>query len=423
MHNHKTLDDWFSHITQLHKTRVNIDLNRIAPIAARLNINTFTCPVITIAGTNGKGSTAKTLESIYTEAGFSVALFTSPHLMHFNERIRINNQNIDDADLLRAFAIIDNAREVVVLSFFEFITLAALYLFQQANCDVVILEVGVGGRLDAVNIVENDVAVITSIDLDHMDLLGTTRELIGYEKACIARAGKVVVCGDSDPPLSIAKTVSEKGGKLSQINRDFFYRITDGHFSCWGKRFRYDQLPLPHLKLQNTAIAIAVINALQKKLNVSAKAIAAGIQKTNWPGRFEIIRSPMSCVFDVAHNPSAARWLAQQYQQLPIVQNTIAIVGMLKDKAMVETVRALLPCVDTWYVCSLMDENKDRGSDGVVISHFLQESGTKNVYTFASVSDAMYSLVSTYCEPERDRALIFGSFYTVAAAKAWLEKS
>lgn len=422
----KTLDDWFLHITQLHKTRINTGLNCVERIADQLNLKQFPCPVITIAGTNGKGSTAKTLESIYTQAGFKVALFTSPHLMHFNERIRINNHDIDDTDLMRGFEIIEHARAESPLSFFEFITLTALYVFQEEKCDVVILEIGIGGRLDAVNIVENDIAIITAIDLDHMDLLGNTRELIGYEKACVARAGKMCICGDSNPPASISKTVSEKAGLLSQINRDFFYHITDSHFSCWGKDFSYDHLPLPHLKLQNTAIAIAAIGALQNKLFVSAENIAEGIRKTVWPGRFEIITSPIPCVLDVAHNPSAAQWLAQQYRQLPVVKNTVGIVGMLKDKAMIETIQPLLSCVETWFVCNLTAENKDRGSDGVLISHFLQNLqkwGIKNVYTFTSISNAMYSLARMYCKAECDRALIFGSFYTVAAAKNWLAEN
>ena len=230
--------------------------------------------MITVAGTNGKGSCSKTLESIYSEAGFKTALYTSPHLMHFNERIRIANQTIADADLLRAFEKIESVRCDITLSFFEFTTLAALWLFQKAVCDVLILEVGLGGRLDAVNIVENDVAVITSIALDHMEWLGDDRESIAYEKASIARAGKPVISGEENPPLKIVQTVTEKNGILHQINHDFFYRVSENCFSCFGKDFSYDQLPLPHLKPQNIATAICVIEVLKNALKVSSTDVA-----------------------------------------------------------------------------------------------------------------------------------------------------
>lgn len=377
--------------------------------------------MITIAGTNGKGSTAKTLESIYFQAGFKTALYTSPHLMHFNERIRIHNKNIDDKNLLRAFSVIEKARAEIILSFFEFITLAALFLFQEAGCDVIILEAGLGGRLDAVNIVDSDVAAVTSVGFDHVDLLGHSLELIAYEKACIARANKPFICGEENPPKQIAETIHAKKATLYQIHQEFCYHVFDSHMSCVGKNFCYDQLPLPHLKPQNIAIAIRVIEALQKKLPVSKKNIIHGIQKTQWPGRFEWVKSPIPCILDVAHNPQAAQWLAKQYQQLPRVKNTIAIVGMLKDKMMIETVSALLPVVNRWYVCNLVPAQEERGSDGSIIVDFLKQEG-KNCYTFKSIADAMRALAKAHCQQQCDRALIFGSFYTVAAAKMWLAK-
>ena len=417
---HHTLDDWFSHIQHIHQKRMDLGLDRVGMVAERLQLRQFSCPVITVAGTNGKGSCTKTLESIYAQAGFKTALYTSPHLMHFNERIRIANQTISDADLLRAFEKIESARVDTILSFFEFTTLAALWLFQQAACDVLILEVGLGGRLDAVNIVENDVAVITSIALDHMEWLGEDRESIAYEKASIARAGKPVISGEENPPEQIAQTVAAKKGILYQINHDFFYRVFEDHFYCAGKDFSYDCLPVPHLKPQNIATAICVIEVLKNRLTVSQSDVATGIIKTEWAGRFELCASPFPCILDVAHNPHAAAWLAEQYARLPRVQNTIAIVGMLKDKAMIETASQLIPYVNTWYVCSLLSEAVERGSNGLEIAHFLETQGIKNCYTFASVEDAMYSLVQAHCQQECDRALIFGSFYTVAAAKSWL---
>ncbi|MCX7121275.1 MAG: bifunctional tetrahydrofolate synthase/dihydrofolate synthase [Gammaproteobacteria bacterium] len=409
-----TLDNWFSHIQQIHHKRIDFGLERIGIVADRLSLNYFSCPVIVVAGTNGKGSCVKTLESIYAAAGFKTALYTSPHLIDFNERIRINNKNISDEQLISAFEIVENARYDIILSFFEFITLSALVLFQQAQCDVVILEAGLGGRFDAVNIVENDVAVITSIALDHMDYLGSTLDLIAYEKASIARAGKPLICGEENPPQSIAETVSEKKAQLIQINRDFFYQtLSTNALSCAGKDFNYANLPRPHLKPQNIATAIQVIETLQNKLPITEKNIIDGIKNTYWPGRFELIDSPVSCVLDVAHNPHAAAWLAKQVQNLPPVKNTIAIVGMLKDKAVSETVSELLPCVNTWYVCSLLSECEERGSDGKDMMAFLKAQGIQSCYAFDSVEDAMNSLLHADCQ----RALIFGSFYTVAAAK------
>lgn len=415
-----TLDDWFFHIKQIHQKRIDLGLDRISIVADHLSVTHFSCPVITVGGTNGKGSCVKTLESIYVAAGYRVALYTSPHLLQFNERIRINNKNIDDSALLRAFEIVENARKDVVLSFFEFITLGALWLFKHAQCDVVILEVGLGGRLDAVNSVDSDVAVVTSIALDHQDWLGDTRDAIAYEKACIARAGKPFICGDENPPQVLLDTAREKNAVLQQIHVDFKYRLTDSLFSCWGDDFQYSQLPLPQLKPQNIATAIAAIHQLQNQLPVSDDAISAGISHTSWPGRFEIIEAPIPCVLDVAHNPHAAGWLREQYQQLPPVKKTIGVVGMLKDKALIETVSALLPCIDTWYVCSLLEDAKERGSDGVVIAEYLQTHGVKHCYTFASVAEAMPILWQAHCQQECDRALIFGSFYTVAAAKRWI---
>ncbi|OGT44840.1 MAG: hypothetical protein A3E82_06150 [Gammaproteobacteria bacterium RIFCSPHIGHO2_12_FULL_38_11] len=420
-----TLDHWFTHIQQIHHKKMDFGLDRIGIIADQLSLRHFSCPVITVAGTNGKGSCVKTLESIYVDAGFKTALYTSPHLMDFNERIRIHNKNITDEQLIYAFEIIENARKDILMSFFEFITLAALFLFQQANCDVIILEAGLGGRLDAVNIVENDLAVVTSIALDHMDYLGETREEIAYEKASIVRAGKPLICGEENPPDAIANTVAEKNGLLIQINRDFFIAAQfvasqtqhETFFSCYGKNYNYVNLPKTHLKSQNIASAIQAVEILKNKLPIIEKNIVDGIKNTVWPGRFELIDAPLSAVLDVAHNPHAAAWLAKQVQQLPAVEHTIALVGMLKDKAMCETVAELLPCTDTWYVCSLLSECSERGSDGSEIVRYLKSKGIQCCYLFDSIADAMNSLLHADCQ----RALIFGSFYTVAAAKHYMQ--
>lgn len=415
-----TLTDWFSYLKQLHQKRLALSLNCVSAVADRLQLKQFSCPVITVGGTNGKGSCTKTLESIYTQAGFRVGLYTSPHLLVFNERIRIDNQDCDDQSLLRAFAAVENARENSVLSFFAFVTLAALLLFQEANCDVIILEVGLGGRLDAVNIVESDVSIITNIALDHTEILGNSRELIAFEKAAIARAKKPLISGDLDPPKKLVESVLEKNAMLFQINRDFFCGTDEGGFYCTGKNFQYRQLPIPHLKAENVACAIAAVEQLQLRLPVMSEKIAAGMGNTVLPGRFEIVNSFVPCVLDVAHNPAAATWLAVQYAQLPRVNHTVAIVGMLTEKAMIEIILPLISQVQTWLVCDLRSENLDRGADGCVIHAFLKAQGIKNCYTFVCVADAMTFLRDRHCQDNCDRALIFGSFYTVAAAKKWL---
>lgn len=406
---HNTLDDFFEHIKQIHLKRNDFSLDRVHAVADRMQIKKFNCPVITIVGTNGKGSVAKTLESIYFQAGFKTALYTSPHLIEFNERIRIHHQNISDDDLLHALQQVENSRENTILSFFEFMTLSALFSFQKTAVDVVILEAGLGGRLDAVNILDADVAVLTSVGLDHTQILGDSRESIAFEKASIVRAGKPFICGDEDPPNIIADLVREKQGILLQINRDFF---------CDDDAL----LSLSTLKPQNTAIAIEVVRVLQNQLSVSRDDIKKGIAATQWPGRFERDESVFPCVLDVAHNPQATTWLAWQYQQLPRVSKTVAVVGMLKDKLIIDSVKPLLPIVDAWYVCDLRSESAERGSDGAVIVELLQSNG-KKYDLFASVDDAMYSLAQSHCKQACDRALIFGSFYLVAAAKRWLMKT
>lgn len=413
-----TLDEWFNHIKQIHHQRMELGLERVGEVADRLQLKTFSCSVITVGGTNGKGSCTKTLESIYHEAGYKTALYTSPHLIDFNERIRIQNHNISDEQLLCAFEAIEKARGDIILSFFEFITLAALFLFQAAKPDVMILEIGLGGRLDAVNMVESDVAIVTSIALDHTEYLGHDREMIAYEKASIARANKPFICGEENPPQNISKTIQEKNAVLFQIGRDFSYQLLEDDFIFSDNKITY-RLPVSTLKAQNIATAIAAIQALQKKLPLNQTHIAAGIKAIQLAGRFEKVTQPFPMILDVAHNPHATEWMAEQYKKLLSVNKNIAVVGMLKDKAMIESIQPLLPLIQIWCICSLISENEERGSSGLELAQFLQKQG-KIVYTFDTVDQAMDFLFKLNCQQECDRALIFGSFYTVAAAKRWL---
>jgi len=415
----RTLADWLDYITVLHQKKIDLGLARVEKIAQQLHLKHFPCPVITVAGTNGKGSVTTCLEHIYAAAGLKTGLYTSPHLLRFHERIRINQQEVNDAALVAAFEAIDTARDLS-LSFFEFTTLAALLLFQQAKLDVLILEVGLGGRLDAVNVVENDLAIVTSIDLDHMEFLGHTRDAIAFEKASIARANKPFISGDENPPAQLFKTISEKRARLFQIKKDFDYRVTDSCLHCFGKNFEFTLSPLPNIKPQNIAISIMAAICLQAILPVSEEAILQGVRQTMLPGRFEKITQPMPCILDVAHNPQASTWLSTQYQRLPPVQKSIALVGMLKDKAIPETIQPLLPFFDEWYVAKLSDE---RGSDGMVAIEFLKSRGVDQLQLFESVSIALDAMRHAYYQQKWDRALIFGSFHTIANAKLYLKET
>ena len=410
----RTLQEWLSHIYALHPKHIEFGLTRIQQVAERLSLTKFSVPVITIGGTNGKGSTAKTLASIYQTAGYKTALYTSPHILHFNERICINHHAVDDAALCNAFDVIEKTRGDISLSFFEYTTLAALYLFQLAKPDVIILEVGLGGRLDAVNCVDSDVAVVTSIALDHEQYLGNTREAIAYEKASIARAGKPFICGDPDPPKTLFETVSQCGAQLQ-----FFSTIIKNDHWLFSMNDTHIVLPFTHLKIQNIACALAVMTTLLAVLPVSLDTAKQGIIETYWPGRFEHFHHPFHGILDVAHNPAATAWLCAQYQRLPKVAHTIGVVGMLKDKAMRDSVAALLSCIDEWIVCDLRQEDPERGADGSVIVQFLTEQD-KNCTIFNTTDAAMQFVANRHCQHHCDRVLIFGSFVMVAAAQRWL---
>lgn len=456
----QSLDQWLQHIEQLHNKEIDLGLSRITQVAKRLNCTRFEGQVITVAGTNGKGSCVHCLESIYLSAGYRVGCYTSPHLHYFNERIRIQGQNCDDAALIKAFECVEIARKHENLSFFEFTTLAALILFQRAALDVIILEVGLGGRLDAVNIVDPDIALITNIDLDHTDWLGSNRELIGYEKAGIFRHHRPVVCGDENPPQSLLQHAAECFAPYYQINKDFYYQAENSDFKSmktmtwkWlSQKQTMTALPPIAIKHQNAAASLMVIELLSLLLPVSISAIKQGLQQVKVPGRFECWNWPVPCIFDVAHNPQAGRWLAKQLQALPCEGKRIAVVGMLKDKDIVETLIPFAELIDRWHVASL---SVQRGALATHIIELLAAQDIKNCYNYANVPEAMAAALSEISfdalselnhdfssrdvhekrllQPNklayfenfpatglRDQVVIFGSFYTVSAAQAYL---
>ena len=408
---------WLQYIGEIHPVVIDLGLERVQIVADRLNLLKLNSTVIMIAGTNGKGSCVKMLESLYLTAGYSVAASTSPHLVNFNERLRVCGQEVSDHVLLQGFRAVEAARQQVSLSYFEFTTLAILYCVQQVEADITLLEVGLGGRLDAVNVVEPDIAVITNIDLDHMSYLGDTREKIGFEKAGIFRQGKPVVCGDPDPPQSIYQVASDIGSTLYCLNKEFSYKsnVNDWEFS--GPNHCWLELPTPHLKKQNIATSLAVAQLLFPRFSLNQVNVVRAIGSTRLAGRFELPDFPKRCVLDVAHNPQSMRWLVTQLQSLQIVGRILLVMGMLKDKSIDECLPCLLPMVEDWYVASIDDP---RGATGEQLLQHLQALQVKNCYTFGSVSQAFEEALEQ--QGPDDWVVVCGSFHTVGAVKQFLEQ-
>ncbi|MGB6976580.1 MAG: bifunctional tetrahydrofolate synthase/dihydrofolate synthase [Gammaproteobacteria bacterium] len=410
------LAEWLSYLEQLHPRTIELGLQRISAVAQKLSLKSFPHPVITVAGTNGKGSCVCFLETILRNAGYRVGAYTSPHLLHFNERIRINSQEIDDASLCVALQKIESARGDIPLTFFEFTTLAALLIFQHAQLDALILEVGLGGRLDAVNIIDADVAVITTIDLDHMDWLGQDRETIGCEKAGILRSNKPAVFGDTTPVNSIQQIADQLSSKLYCLNRDFYYEPIANGWHWYSPQQTWRNLPQPHLEIQNAASALMALSLLQNQLPVSETAIHQGLRQAKLAGRWQRLPLPITCIADVAHNPHAARWVAKRLKQEPCTGRTLAVVGMLADKDIKNTLATLADAVDTWYVGSL---SVARGASAQTLTAILALLTDKICYNCSSIELALQQAINA-CETS-DRILIFGSFHTVEAGLKLLE--
>ncbi len=412
----KNLNETLAYLNQLNPTEVDLCLTRILKVTKPLSLLDFNCPVITVAGTNGKGSVVKTLETIFTLAGYKVGAYTSPHILHFNERIRFCNAEISDDELLESLRYVEKHRESVSLSFFEFTTLAAFHFYQKMQPDLIILEVGMGGRLDAVNCVDPDISVITSIDFDHMEYLGTTLEEIGFEKAGIARPQKPLVFIDEIIPKSIVRHVAEIGAELLCAGKDFYSVIQSEGWSWKGVASEYLNLPMPHLKLQNVAGALMVVELLQNRLPVSIPAVYKGVAEVTLEGRFEYSNIP-GLVFDVAHNPASAKWLAEQIKNRHPGGKKYAIFSMLKDKDISASIRPFIDLLDVWHISEL--NNVSRAETVDKISDILREEGVKTCYTFPAVSDAVSCALNEY-DAKTDLIIIFGSFHTVEQAKIYL---
>lgn len=414
-----SLPEWLSYIQTLHPKAIALGLERVEDVAKKLGVMTLPCPVVTIGGTNGKGSCVAFLEAIFQAQGYKVGAYTSPHLLKFNERIRMAGQEVMDAHLINAFVEVEQARGKVDLTYFEFTTLAALWLFQQAKLDVVLLEIGLGGRLDAVNIMDSELAIVTTIALDHVDWLGDTREAIGAEKAGIFRRKKPAICGDFSPPKSVLAAAEQLHTSLYCMNHDFYYQVQEEQTSVrdlnactWNWQSAccdLKQLPMPKLPLQNAATALMGIELLQPILPVSLDSIHQGLMRAMILGRFQVLTKPVRIILDVAHNPAGAQWLAKQLDDQLFKGRTLAVVGMLNDKDISATLTPLLPHVDRWYLAGLTEE--PRGSSMEMMQYHLQSLGVRDYDMANSVSLAFKQALEN-CRPQ-DRIVVFGSFHVV----------
>jgi len=390
-------------------------LARVQAVAHAANLLNLDCPVITVGGTNGKGSTVATLTAIYCAAGYKVGTYTSPHIIDFNERIVLNNQPVNDELLVQAFQAIEavRAQTQISLTYFEFTTLAAFWIFKQAKLDIAILEVGLGGRLDAVNIIDADVAVVTSIGLDHTDWLGDTREAISFEKAGIFRGQRHAIYGESNPPQPLVDHAQQIGAKLHIKHRDFSFEQQGQTWSFRGEKLTLTNFPKPRLALDNVATALAAIQ--YAPLPVSEQAIKAGVSQAQLAGRAERLQyKNIEIVADVAHNPHGASFFMQQLAANK--GRTLAVFAMLADKDIAGTLAACLGRIDVWFVAGL---DGARGTTAEQIAPLLQDNGMYIGGKYQTVAAAMRAACQT--AQAGDRILVFGSFYTVAAAKQWLQ--
>ena len=396
------LATWLSYLENLHGKTIDMGLERVSQVAAALDVLKPAPFVFTVAGTNGKGTTCRTLESILLAAGYRVGVYSSPHLVRYTERVRVQNAELAESAHTAAFAEIEAARGDISLTYFEYGTLSALWLFKQAQLDVVILEVGLGGRLDATNIVDPDVAVVTSIALDHTDWLGPDRESIGREKAGIFRAGKPAIVGEPDMPHTIADVAQEKGALLQRRDVDWRYSVTESGWRFEDAKGALENLPLPQVPQPNAATALAALRA--SGLTVNEQAIRDGIQQAILAGRFQIVSESPRLILDVAHNPHAAAYLAGRLKSLPKTGRVLAVIGMLHDKDIGGTLACMESVVDSWYCAPL------EGPRGATAEQLMQHLGQGQ--TFASVELAWRAAMAD-ARPE-DTVLVCGSFHTVA---------
>ncbi|MBI4357403.1 MAG: bifunctional tetrahydrofolate synthase/dihydrofolate synthase [Gammaproteobacteria bacterium] len=403
-----SLEEWLTWISALHPKTIDLSLERIKSVAYRLGQKPFQCPVITVGGTNGKGSCVAFLASIYQQAGYRVGTYTSPHLLRFNERIAVNQLPIEDERLCQAFGEVKNALGTTKLTFFEFTTLTALHIFSESSLDVLILEVGMGGRCDAVNIVDPTLSIIATVSLDHMEFLGHSRESIGFEKAGILRSKQPAVCGDFYPPKSLLQQAKNIQARLYCQGQDFRYTL---YPDAWRWQHGEDEwkLPIPTLPIQNAATSLMAVHLFKDRLPISEQNIKQGVFEARLMGRYQMIQEAPKCIVDVAHNPEAAHYLCQKLKQETCSGRTWAIFGMRQDKAISEVATEMLPVVDEWHLATLAVPN---GASAEELLHRMPSHG-RGWQCHPSPQDALSSLL--WRSKPHDRIIAFGSFHTVQA--------
>jgi len=409
----RSLDDWLAHTSALHPATIEMVLDRVRDVWKRMDL--AAPPVtVTVGGTNGKGSTCAILERILIEAGYKAGLYTSPHIQRYNERVRIGGADADDATLAAGFDRVEAARGDTPLTYFEFGTLAAFAAFHEAKIEAAILEVGLGGRLDAVNVIDTDCAIVVSVDIDHVSYLGNTREAIGFEKAGIFRKGRPAIFGDTDPPATLVSHAQEIGADLQVLGREFGFKRQDHQWDFLGRKGAKRALPIPALRgawqLKNASCALAALDEVADRLPVSLGEVKRGLTLVTLPGRMQVLPGRPTIVLDVAHNPHAARSLAEGLGDMGFFENTYAVFAMLGDKDIGGVIDEMKGRVDRWYVSA---PESERAAPAGTVRELL-EARHLPARTFATVAAALETARRE--AGANDRIVVFGSFYTVAEA-------
>tara|TARA_R110001599_G_scaffold39444_16_gene120658 strand:- start:43095 stop:44375 length:1281 start_codon:yes stop_codon:yes gene_type:complete len=417
-----SLADWLARLEALHPREIELGLDRVASVAAHLHLLAPSAPVITVAGTNGKGSVVGALEALLTHKGLCVGVYTSPHLLRFNERIRIGSRNVDDTDIVAAFEAIDAARGNVSLTYFEFATLAGLFLFKQRDVDVVVLEVGLGGRLDAVNIIDPSVAVITSIALDHQDWLGDSLDAIAREKAGILRPAIPAVIACNAPPAGLTAAVEESGARAHWLGEAFGVESAAGGWAGWlagagGEQRRLPVIHNPALLAQNLCAALQALECLG--MSASDTELLEVLPALQLPGRRQQVTvGGVRVLLDVAHNPAAVARLDDFLEAEPCEQKTIAVFSAMADKDIAAMLELIKHHVDAWFLAD--QPGNARAASAASIAAQLRHAGVSMISVSRNLRQALARARSVAAPG--DRLLVFGSFHTVAAALTWLSR-
>lgn len=424
----QTLDDWLYYIEQSHPIdKIELGLARVAAVAKKGQLHHLPGKKVLIAGTNGKGTTARCLELLLLAQGATVGVYNSPHLLHFNERLRINGHDLADSAWVDAFAFVEQLRGDIALTYFEFTTLVSFYLLRQAQPDYCIIEVGLGGRLDATNIIQPDISVITTIDLDHQDWLGNDRNVIGHEKAGIFRADSVAVIGELDLPPSVLAYANKLNCARRVVNQDYTYSVQEHSWSWQSGTERYTDLPLASIPTQNVACSLAVLEQLQRL--PTAKLLRSELSNISLVGRMQWLQTSPGIILDVAHNPQSAQYLASQLSQLATqYKRIIGLVGMLKDKDIAHTLLPLLPIMDQWHFASLTGA---RGASAEQLTQALAASYAETASDSSGTAMKVVQhqdVVSTFQQLKQqlqteDLLVVFGSFVTVSAVLSDLKEA